>query len=141
VEFKEDIDNLKDGIEKQKKCREQNMPTCLEDGGSSCKDMDKVPTVDIICSSSTEATVTVAEFEGGVEEEFPKSKPSDVAEPLFPCSSKYIAVEHNYSKTDSPRVWGTYGKSFLTTAERDMINYGKQLNDRYISHNLESVLY
>jgi len=46
VEFKgsnKDIDNLKDVIEKQKKYREQNVPTCLEDDGSSCKDMNKVP--------------------------------------------------------------------------------------------------
>jgi len=63
--------------------------------------MDKVPTVDEICSFSTEATVTVTEFEGGVEEESPKSKPSDVAEPLLPCSSS----KHSYCKTDSPCVW------------------------------------
>jgi len=69
-----------------------------------------VPTVDVICSSSTEATVTVAEFEGGVEEELPKSKPSDVAEPLFPCSSKYIAMEHSYYKTKFPMCVGKIWK-------------------------------
>jgi len=80
-------------------------------------------TVLVTCSSTTEIKIDVTQ-EGGV------------TEPMLPStsSSKYIAVEHNYCKSEPSRVWVRHGRSFLTTAERDMINYGRQLNDKHINY-------
>jgi len=69
---------MKEVIERQKKYREQNVLGCLKDDHGSCKDLDKVSTVDVIRSSSTEVTVMFADFEGGIDEELLKSRPSDV---------------------------------------------------------------
>jgi len=82
-----------------------------------------IGTVLATCSSATEVKI-IATQEGGV------------TGPVLPnaSSSRYIAVEHNYCKSELPRVWVRHGRSFLTTAERDIINYGKQLNDKHINY-------
>ena len=84
----------------------------------------------VTCSSTTKVEVD-ATLEGGVEE---PHNYQNVAVHVLPSSSKYIAVEHNYCKNELSKVWVRHGRSFLTTAERDMINYGKQLNDKHINY-------
>ena len=46
---------------------------------------------------------------------------------ISPNSLNIIAIEHNYSQNpvETPHLWVRFGKSFLTTQERDQINYGK----------------
>ena len=55
---------------------------------------------------------------------------------ISPSSLNTIAIEHNYSQNpvETPHPWVRFGKSFLTTQERDQINYGKQLTNKHINH-------
>ena len=94
-------------------------------------DTDVSAVVQNIVLVTCSPTSKVETLEGGVEE----IHDSDVTQPiLLPSSIKYIAVEYNYPTKESPRVWVRHGRSLLTIAERDMINYGKQLNDKHINY-------
>ena len=64
------------------------------------------------------------------------NKSNTESQSISPSGLSTIAVEHNYSKNpvETPYAWLRFGKSFLTTLERDQINYGKQLTDKHINH-------
>ena len=63
------------------------------------------------------------------------NKSNTESQSISPSGLSTIAVEHNYSKNpvETPYAWVRFGKSFLTTLERDQISYGKQLTDKHIN--------
>ena len=154
---KENVQNTKETIRKQREYREKmGLPSdaeeVLEDATSSTTDTSQATSTHTVisdtdesagtqnmellsCSSTTKAEIINVDVasEGGVEETH-YSVTEPVLLPRSSSSSKYIAVEHNYCKNEPPRVWVRHGRSVLTIAERDMINYGKQLNDRHINY-------
>ena len=143
---KVNVENVKITVRKQREYRKKmGLSSDAEDARGNTTDTPQAtPTVNngtdistsvqntelVTCSSTTKVEVD-ATLEGGVEE---PHNYQNVAVHVLPSSSKYIAMEHNYCKNELSKVWVRHGRSFLTTAERDMINYGKQLNDKHINY-------